>query len=253
MSFSDTEALKRQLLANDTKFAELAHTHGEYERRLSELAELHYPSVEEQMEEATLKKKKLYLKDQMETILQHRLKHRFLRLRSITGRDLRNHVEPIHLQPAWPADHLVRIDAVSIPNKVHHGCLTQLVPAAAQDAATHERIRAAGARMDISHVKCGRGAGGLAKRRARQKGDERPAAEQQLVRDQQRTSDLAALRDAAVLGARQLFSPRGEASRGFVHFVQHPAFSLNEFSQVIMQAWDSRPEQKCVQGKSEFL
>ena len=69
MSFSDTEALKRQLLANDTKFAELAHTHGEYERRLSELAELHYPSVEEQMEEATLKKKKLYLKDQMETIL----------------------------------------------------------------------------------------------------------------------------------------------------------------------------------------
>jgi len=69
MSFSDTEALKRQLLANDARFAELAHTHGEYERRLSELAELHYPSVEEQMEEATLKKKKLFLKDQMETIM----------------------------------------------------------------------------------------------------------------------------------------------------------------------------------------
>ena len=69
MKFSETEALKRQLLANDTQFAELAHTHGEYERRLSELAELHYPSVEEQMEEATLKKKKLFLKDQMETML----------------------------------------------------------------------------------------------------------------------------------------------------------------------------------------
>ena len=69
MSLSDTEALKRQLLANDAQFAELAHTHGEYERRLSELAELHYPSVEEQMEEATLKKKKLFLKDQMESIL----------------------------------------------------------------------------------------------------------------------------------------------------------------------------------------
>jgi uncharacterized protein YdcH (DUF465 family) len=69
MSFSDTEALKSQLLANDAQFAELAHTHGEYERRLSELAELHYPSVEEQMEEATLKKKKLFLKDQMETIM----------------------------------------------------------------------------------------------------------------------------------------------------------------------------------------
>lgn len=69
MSFSDTEALKQQLMANDSQFAELAHTHGEFERRLSELAALHYPSVEEQMEEATLKKKKLFLKDQMETIL----------------------------------------------------------------------------------------------------------------------------------------------------------------------------------------
>jgi hypothetical protein len=47
----------------------LANTHGEYERRLSELAALHYPSAEEQMEEATLKKKKLFLKDQMETIM----------------------------------------------------------------------------------------------------------------------------------------------------------------------------------------
>jgi len=69
MSLSDTEALKRQLLVSDAQFAELAQTHGEYERRLSELAELHYPSVEEQMEEATLKKKKLFLKDQMESIL----------------------------------------------------------------------------------------------------------------------------------------------------------------------------------------
>lgn len=69
MSLSDTEALKQQLMANDVQFAELAHTHGEYEKRLSELAALHYPSVEEQTEEATLKKKKLFLKDKMETIL----------------------------------------------------------------------------------------------------------------------------------------------------------------------------------------
>jgi uncharacterized protein YdcH (DUF465 family) len=69
MSVSDTEALKQQLMANDVQFAELAQTHGEYEKRLSELAALHYPSVEEQMEEATLKKKKLFLKDQMESIL----------------------------------------------------------------------------------------------------------------------------------------------------------------------------------------
>jgi uncharacterized protein YdcH (DUF465 family) len=69
MSFSDTEALKQHLIANNPQFAELASQHKEYERRLSELAALHYPSAEEQFEEATLKKKKLYLKDEMETIM----------------------------------------------------------------------------------------------------------------------------------------------------------------------------------------
>ena len=38
MSLSETEALKQQLMVNDAQFAELAHTHGEYEKRLSELA-----------------------------------------------------------------------------------------------------------------------------------------------------------------------------------------------------------------------
>lgn len=75
MSFSDTEALKQQLMANDAQFAELAQTHGEFERRLQELAALHYPSAEEQMEEATLKKKKLFLKDQMETIIRRYKEH----------------------------------------------------------------------------------------------------------------------------------------------------------------------------------
>lgn len=69
MDFSETEALKQHLLATDARFASLAEEHGRYERRLSELAALHYPSAEEQMEESTLKKKKLYLKDQMESIL----------------------------------------------------------------------------------------------------------------------------------------------------------------------------------------
>ena len=69
MNFPDTDALKQHLLANDSRFSELAREHGEYEKRLSELAALHYPSVEEQIEEATLKKKKLLLKDQMETII----------------------------------------------------------------------------------------------------------------------------------------------------------------------------------------
>jgi uncharacterized protein len=69
MNFPDTDALKQHLLANDSHFSELAREHGEHEKRLSELAALHYPSVEEQIEESTLKKKKLLLKDQMETIV----------------------------------------------------------------------------------------------------------------------------------------------------------------------------------------
>jgi len=69
MDFSETEALKRQLAASDTRFAELALEHSNYEQRLSQLASLTYPSLQEQMEESTLKKKKLYLKDQMESIL----------------------------------------------------------------------------------------------------------------------------------------------------------------------------------------
>jgi uncharacterized protein YdcH (DUF465 family) len=69
MDVSETEALKQQLLTSDSQFAALAHEHSEYEKRLSELAALHYPNAEEQVEESTLKKKKLYLKDQMESIL----------------------------------------------------------------------------------------------------------------------------------------------------------------------------------------
>lgn len=69
MDFSEAEALKQHLLANDARYASLAQEHSQYERRLSELAALHYPNSDEQMEEMTLKKKKLYLKDQMETII----------------------------------------------------------------------------------------------------------------------------------------------------------------------------------------
>jgi uncharacterized protein YdcH (DUF465 family) len=65
----DTESLKEYLVLNDAQYAELLQEHQQHEKRLSELTELSYPSEAEQMEEATLKKKKLYLKDQMEVIL----------------------------------------------------------------------------------------------------------------------------------------------------------------------------------------
>jgi len=50
-------------------YLSLDNEHHKYEERLSELSALNYPSDEEQLEEITLKKKKLALKDQMYSIM----------------------------------------------------------------------------------------------------------------------------------------------------------------------------------------
>jgi uncharacterized protein YdcH (DUF465 family) len=57
------------LMTSNPEFRELAREHGRYEARLSELSALAYPSEEEQLEEITLKKKKLALKDQMYSLM----------------------------------------------------------------------------------------------------------------------------------------------------------------------------------------
>ncbi len=69
METVNTDSLKEQLMASDPEFRELAREHGRYEERLNELSALHYPSDEEQLEEITLKKKKLAVKDQMHEIM----------------------------------------------------------------------------------------------------------------------------------------------------------------------------------------
>jgi uncharacterized protein YdcH (DUF465 family) len=69
MGLTNTESLKEQLIMSDPEFRELAREHGRYEERLSQLSALNYPNDEEQLEEATLKKKKLALKDQMQAII----------------------------------------------------------------------------------------------------------------------------------------------------------------------------------------
>lgn len=72
MEITNMDGLKEQLISTDPEFRELAREHGRYEARLSELSSLPYPNDEEQLEEITLKKKKLAIKDQMQTImLQH--------------------------------------------------------------------------------------------------------------------------------------------------------------------------------------
>lgn len=69
MEIANTESLKEQLMTDDPEFRELAREHGRYEQRLSELSALAYPSTEEQLEEVTLKKKKLAIKDQMHSMI----------------------------------------------------------------------------------------------------------------------------------------------------------------------------------------
>ena len=64
--------LKNQLLQTDEEFNALFAKHHELEGRLHELTEKHYLSEPEQIEEITLKKRKLLLKDQMEDILRRR-------------------------------------------------------------------------------------------------------------------------------------------------------------------------------------
>jgi uncharacterized protein YdcH (DUF465 family) len=69
MEMSKADSLKEELMASNPEFRELAREHGRYEQRLSELSALTYPSDEEQMEEVTLKKKKLAIKDQMYSLM----------------------------------------------------------------------------------------------------------------------------------------------------------------------------------------
>ena len=72
MDITTADLLKEELMNRDPEFRELAREHSRYEERLSELTALTYPSDEEQLEEVTLKKKKLALKDQMYAlIMQH--------------------------------------------------------------------------------------------------------------------------------------------------------------------------------------
>ena len=59
------EEVKDILIKENQAFKELANQHQSYEKRLTELADLSYPSEEELLEETTLKRKKLVIKDEM--------------------------------------------------------------------------------------------------------------------------------------------------------------------------------------------
>jgi uncharacterized protein YdcH (DUF465 family) len=64
-----SQDLKELLLQTDEEFHQLAAKHQELEGRVNELTAKPYLSEPEQLEEVTLKKRKLQIKDRMEDIL----------------------------------------------------------------------------------------------------------------------------------------------------------------------------------------
>jgi len=62
--------VRDQLLASNEEFKRLADEHSQYAQRLDSLIQKKYLSEDEKLEEVRLKKLKLHLKDQMESLEQ---------------------------------------------------------------------------------------------------------------------------------------------------------------------------------------
>ncbi|MBN1571242.1 MAG: DUF465 domain-containing protein [Acidobacteria bacterium] len=69
LAISESE-LREQLLKDNAEFRRLATEHQHYSNQLDDLMNKHFLSEEEQLQEKTLKKKKLMLKDQMYSMVQ---------------------------------------------------------------------------------------------------------------------------------------------------------------------------------------
>jgi uncharacterized protein YdcH (DUF465 family) len=64
------EEIKEQLMSSSPEFRRLAEEHYQHEGRLQELTLRHHMTEHDHLEEITLKKKKLQLKDQMNSMIQ---------------------------------------------------------------------------------------------------------------------------------------------------------------------------------------
>ena len=83
------DQLHESLVRTDEEFRHLSEQHQELDSRLSELSSQPYRSDTEELEEATLKKRKLHVKDQMERVIRRR--------RELTDQDLSPSLQP-HVQ-----------------------------------------------------------------------------------------------------------------------------------------------------------
>jgi uncharacterized protein YdcH (DUF465 family) len=68
MSPAEAQEVKNFLLHSNSQYRDLAERHHQLDDRLHQLTHRHYLTASEQFEEATLKKRKLALKDEMERI-----------------------------------------------------------------------------------------------------------------------------------------------------------------------------------------
>lgn len=64
------DSVREQLLASHDEFRRLAQEHNQYSQRLESLIDKRYLTEDEKLEEVRLKKLKLRIKDQMESIVQ---------------------------------------------------------------------------------------------------------------------------------------------------------------------------------------
>lgn len=69
MDLSTPDVVRDELIKTNPEFRDLVHQHQSFETRLNELAHLTYPNDDEQIEETTLKKKKLMVKDAIYEIM----------------------------------------------------------------------------------------------------------------------------------------------------------------------------------------
>jgi uncharacterized protein YdcH (DUF465 family) len=69
-SLIEESALREQLLLENAEYRKLAAEHQMYDHKLEDLYSKHFLSDEDKLQEKTLKKKKLALKDQMHFMLQ---------------------------------------------------------------------------------------------------------------------------------------------------------------------------------------
>lgn len=70
MDISITNVMKDELYNSNQTFRELVQQHQNYEKRLTELSHLNYPNEDEVVEETTIKKKKLLIKDEIYAMMQ---------------------------------------------------------------------------------------------------------------------------------------------------------------------------------------